>query len=342
MALLSRFLARRGRLVTLATLGLFLGGGCAFLGILHDEDAFAFSHRVHVVDQGLGCTACPRRAETEDDPGMPSQRQCMLCHEELDAEKPDERKVAALFAEGKYARTSAHGSYPGDLQFSHLSHATREADCSACHAAVESNDRPARLGRASMDECMACHAQKSGPNECSSCHAEIDRDWQPANHFLGWRKLHGDAFRAAAANQAQRCDLCHTEQGCASCHAETPPENHSNYWRVRAHGLTARLSRSDCAVCHRSDTCERCHRSAEPLSHRGASFGGTLSTHCLTCHFPLNGESCAVCHQDTPSHFTATTLPDDHSPGMNCRQCHGLTAPLPHVDKGDQCVACHQ
>jgi hypothetical protein len=27
---------------------------------------------------------------------------------------------------------------------------------------------------------------------------------------------------------------------------------------------------------------------------------------------------------------------------MNCRQCHGMTAPLPHVDKGDDCNACHR
>jgi hypothetical protein len=27
---------------------------------------------------------------------------------------------------------------------------------------------------------------------------------------------------------------------------------------------------------------------------------------------------------------------------MNCRQCHGHGAPLPHPDKGDSCTACHK
>ena len=341
MAVLRLAPLRRRRVLVPAALGLIFAGSCAFLGSLRHGDALAFSHRVHVVDQGLGCTDCHRHAESDDDPGMPSQRQCMLCHEELDAEKSEQRKVDVLFTEGKYAWTGVQ-AYPEDVQFSHLSHASREADCSACHAAVESNDRPSRLRRANMDTCMACHEQKSAPNECSSCHAQIDRDWQPADHFMGWMKLHGDAVHAASADQARRCNLCHTERSCAICHEETPPENHTNYWRMRGHGLVAELSRSGCATCHRSDTCDRCHRTAQPLSHRGASFGGTLSTHCLTCHFPLKGEGCAVCHQDTPSHLMATGLPGDHNPGMNCRQCHGVTAPLPHVDKGDLCVACHQ
>ena len=77
-----------------------------------------------------------------------------------------------------------------------------------------------------------------------------------------------------------------------------------------------------------------------PDSH-GGNWGGTQSVHCLTCHFPLSGESCAVCHKGTPSHLEAAPKPDWHTPAMNCRQCHGVGQPLPHVDKGDDCNACH-
>jgi hypothetical protein len=43
-----------------------------------------------------------------------------------------------------------------------------------------------------------------------------------------------------------------------------------------------------------------------------------------------------------PSHSTAAPQPPSHSPGMNCRQCHGISAPLPHVTKGEDCNICHQ
>jgi hypothetical protein len=316
--------------------------GCAFLSGGGEEEGLAFGHREHVVEQGLSCTDCHRKAETDDAPGMPSMRQCMLCHEELDAEKPAERRIDTLFVEGKLRRAESRAAYPDELVFSHLAHVERAQDCNACHADVETNDHPSRLHRADMDDCTSCHAEHGAANECATCHSEIGPDWQPASHLMGWRRLHGEAFHRYSPAPAQRCDLCHTEQSCARCHEEVPPENHTNFWRLRGHGLTARMERSDCSVCHRPDMCDRCHRDAEPLSHRGASFGGARSTHCLTCHFPLQGEGCAVCHQDTPSHMTATALPPDHDPGMNCRQCHGITAPLPHVDKGDLCVACHQ
>jgi hypothetical protein len=102
------------------------------------------------------------------------------------------------------------------------------------------------------------------------------------------------------------------------------------------------MDRESCAVCHQRDFCDRCHASTEPMNHVGA-FGGTLSTHCLGCHFPLSAEEgCGVCHKATPSHLLAAPKPPDHVPGMNCLQCHGIQQPLPHVDKGDDCNTCHK
>ena len=63
---------------------------------------------------------------------------------------------------------------------------------------------------------------------------------------------------------------------------------------------------------------------------------------CLSCHEPLRGESCGVCHEQATSHELATPLPSDHVPGMNCRQCHGNGQPLPHVDNGQLCTSCHR
>jgi hypothetical protein len=71
-------------------------------------------------------------------------------------------------------------------------------------------------------------------------------------------------------------------------------------------------------------------------------FGSPQNTHCLSCHLPLQGEGCFTCHKGTPSHQTAAPMPANHLPSMNCRQCHGLTAPLPHPDNGSLCTACHK
>jgi hypothetical protein len=140
--------------------------------------------------------------------------------------------------------------------------------------------------------------------------------------------MHGQAVRAASQALADRCSLCHTESTCTTCHQESPPENHNNFWRIRGHGIAAQMDRGNCATCHRADSCDRCHAEVLPQNHGG--------------RFPLQSNGCIVCHKGTPSHALATPLPPSHNPGMNCRQCHGVDQPLPHVDNGANCTMCHQ
>ena len=63
-----------------------------------------------------------------------------------------------------------------------------------------------------------------------------------------------------------RCSLCHTESTCAACHQDTPPDNHNNFWRLRGHGVQARVDRDSCATCHRTDFCDRCHFETRPIA----------------------------------------------------------------------------
>ena len=74
-----------------------------------EERGLVFSHRVHV-EEGLGCTDCHAGAEDADEPGMPSQPQCMLCHADLDEQRPPERQVATLFEDGRFQAIRARRS----------------------------------------------------------------------------------------------------------------------------------------------------------------------------------------------------------------------------------------
>jgi len=303
------------------------------------ERPFGFNHRVHVEEEGLECQDCHMGADSADEPGMPRLGQCMLCHEDIDAEKPEERRVETLFVDGDLA-AGAKGALSDEVVFSHLEHAQRADDCTDCHASVATSESRDEIEAIGMAECLACHERSAAPAECATCHTEIDRDWAPRNHELHWRKFHGPTARADTGRPAETCALCHSEKTCVSCHQEEPPDNHTNYWRRRGHPVSAKLDRDNCAACHRSDFCDRCHRDTSPMNHVG-SWGGGQNTHCVGCHFPLSSEGCYTCHRSTPSHLEAAPKPADHSPGMNCRQCHGLTAPLPHLDAGDDCNLCH-
>ena len=334
---------RRAPLVAGLTAVALLIVGCSLgvhLGLTGEDQGLAFSHRVHYEEEGLDCIECHTTYDSEDDPGMPSLAQCMLCHQDMDEEKPPEMRVASLF-DGKVYRRQSISALSDEIVFSHPDHALDEELCGSCHEGIYENDRLDERMAVSMDDCSRCHASLGVPNECSTCHSEIGLDSAPSTHGQFWDRAHGQVFRAGSTLTANRCDLCHTEQDCNDCHFNVLPDNHDNYWRLRGHGLTARMNRSSCATCHREDSCQACHAESRPQNHMGM-WGSTRNTHCMSCHISTTDGGCFVCHQGTPSHSLAAPQPPDHTPGMNCLQCHGISAPLPHVHQGQDCTICHQ
>jgi len=320
---------------------LLLCGSCALIGrIGGGEKRFAFSHRVHVVDEAMSCVSCHENFARADDPGMPSPDTCAVCHEETDAEKPPERQVAGLF-DGENFRALRAAKLDEEVIFSHKLHAKDPASCGGCHVEIDTNEAIDSDIGVRMERCETCHQSESVASECSTCHTQVDVDWAPPSHSFSWRQRHGPVVRGCAGPTADNCSICHTESTCVACHREEAPTNHNAFCRNRSHGLLARMDRASCATCHTPDSCEQCHADTRPVSHTG-SWGGSRSRHCVSCHQPLESEGCVVCHRSTPSHQTAAPKPAWHTPVMNCRQCHGLTQPLPHVDNGDDCNACHQ
>jgi hypothetical protein len=341
MELLEHTSHRRTKLVVLLFLGTFVGG-CAMVNWFGATPAFGFSHRIHA-KEGLECVDCHAAWNSADNPGMPARGGCMLCHENIDANKPPERHIGVLF-EGDVYKVG-HGKLLADeILFSHQRHATKPIDCQACHVGAAESDHLAASSAAGMTDCTACHREQNVANECATCHKRLRIDVAPDSHAFQWKKLHGPTVRAHDTATANNCALCHQdEKDCRTCHQSEPPDNHDNYFRLRGHGLHARMDRQNCAACHRSDSCDACHRDTRPINHVG-SFGGTFSNHCISCHLPLQNNECFTCHKDTPSHALAPPKPPTpvHAPGMNCRQCHGLSQPLPHADNGADCNDCHR
>jgi hypothetical protein len=337
MALLGERARSRAAWTALALAGL---AGCAILERVWGPRELVFSHRLHVQEQEIDCFSCHEHAGVSDDPGMPAAGACDLCHADLDLEKEPERHAARLF-EGEDFRAAHASRLPQEAIFSHARHVAAVEDCGVCHHGIADNERiDGRIG-VDMDGCVACHESYGRREGCAACHAEIDESWTPASHDANWLRSHGRRCRRGDTGEAaDRCSLCHAEATCAECHRLMPPDDHTNFWRRRGHGITARMDRARCSACHESDSCERCHAETVPSNHRGM-WGGTKSLHCLTCHMPLAEEGCSACHASAPSHALAPPKPDWHDPAMNCRQCHGAGQSLSHVDDGGDCNVCH-
>jgi hypothetical protein len=337
----SRTQARVPGVLALLTLA-----GCVLASAMQPKERpFSFNHRFHVEEKELECALCHSSWEDEENPGMPRPAVCQLCHAELDSEKPEDRRVATLF-EGDEFKAAGASRQSEEILFSHKSHATRGLECTACHADVERDDGSLVSSPGSrvmsMEACVACHESSTGPaqSDCAACHAVIRAGVSPPSHQANWKRYHGSLVRGHSQERTDQCSLCHRPSECVNCHHIELPESHNNYWRRRAHGLNASMDRASCFTCHDEDSCQRCHEEIRPVSHTG-SWGEPTDRHCLSCHEPLRSTSCGVCHAGTPSHETATPLPPDHNPAMNCRLCHGNGQPLPHVDNGQACTTCH-
>lgn len=332
-------LTTRG-LAILGTAGA-LSAGCAVLVSLGLVAApLGFSHRVHAAE-GLECEACHAGATTETAAGMPAAAGCLLCHEGIDEAKPPERHAARLFA-GEGVQSAGLAALDDEVRFSHAAHAKARIACAACHGAVVESDRTSASVRVGKDACMGCHVDTGLGDDCASCHATVRRETAPASHALDWRRGHGARVRSRSDANADRCTLCHAETACAACHQTEAPAGHTDHFRHVGHGLLAALDREACDTCHQPDACLACHQDTAPRSH-GAAFGSPGNQHCVSCHLgTTGGGGCVTCHATTPSHALAAPQPAWHVPGMNCRQCHGVGAPLPHPDNGGNCADCHR
>jgi len=301
-----------------------------------------FNHEAHIV-RGVACADCHEGAEKEVRAGMPSKAFCMNCHEELDKEKdkPVEKKVAWFQNEEGELRWADYGKQKEDIKFSHADHAGK-VSCTGCHLEIDKNTGLIPTGPQRMTACVACHQEKAPSKlDCAVCHVSIDRLKKPDNHFQLWTKSHGASAREGAeVATTNNCSLCHQPKACVTCHQTVPPQDHTEFWRLRAHGIAVSLDRSRCTTCHTTDSCVACHKTTAPVSHR-AGWNAPQDGHCRSCHLPLQTSGgCAVCHRDTPGHASAPPKPPWHTPAMICTSCHAAT--LKHPDNGDNCNACHR
>ncbi|OGQ07521.1 MAG: hypothetical protein A3G32_01195 [Deltaproteobacteria bacterium RIFCSPLOWO2_12_FULL_40_28] len=211
--------------------------------------------------------------------------------------------------------------------------------------ANQSCERSTTWGEKYFTKWESDHVDIDKDTKCIDCHDDIkNTKVKPLNHDATWKREHGkfESQRYGFKNE-NVCSLCHTEAQCTKCHQQEAPQQHTEFWKQRGHGVFVGLDRSSCMTCHNdAQFCERCHRLTEPRSHT-AGWGATTNRHCNSCHFPLTaagGQQCAVCHAGTPSHNSTPSQPSDalHVTGANCAGCH---TSLRHPDNGMACTICH-
>ena len=234
MALLNRTTRSLGGFnAALAVVVLMAATSCVLIESWMGEPV-AFSHAMHI-DTGLECADC----HGDDGAPVPAELDtCLMCHEDIDPEKPVELHAATIMA-----ALQPRPAWSDDVIFGHEPHLDAGLDCASCHGDIASSDvlpEPALVQ--GMADCTACHEQQGLVTaNCQTCHTELTVETAPDGHGNGWTRMHGTVFRSGSERTVDDCAMCHSESSCTECHLSEPPVSHNNTWRLRTHGVAASI-----------------------------------------------------------------------------------------------------
>jgi hypothetical protein len=319
-------------------IALLVAAGCSFFALRDFEQRF--SHRLHI-EQEISCSSCHAASAETGTTSMPSVGTCLACHGTSEHREayPYELEIQSRPRDDVFETPPRFE----DLRFSHAAHAAKGVACEACHSDLDA--LPGSTSRTGTDVagCEKCHRDERVASNCEVCHVRMREDVRPPSHESAhWGRDHGRALAyGAELAHEESCSLCHSENDCDSCHRVEKPRDHTEHFRMKGHGIAVGIERERCTTCHVENFCVRCHEDTAPRDHFTASWGGTRSNHCVRCHEPLGESRCAVCHDSTLGHETATAIPPFPHPGTesDCYQCHLRP---PHADNGMPCITCHR
>ncbi len=131
----------------------------------------AFPHSLHL-QAGVTCVGCHRDAAGSPQAGLPSARECALCHAKIGTQSPVVRQALAYEGKGEEIpwrpvygfAASAH------VLFRHDMHVRGGIACSTCHGSMAGVSTARVWQPFSMGVCLSCHREHAAGTECEQCH----------------------------------------------------------------------------------------------------------------------------------------------------------------------------
>ena len=116
-----------------------------------------FSHKHHVMDDGIDCRYCHTTVETSAFAGIPSTQVCMNCHSEVWAESSALQPVFDSFKSGQPLQWNRVTNLPDFVYFDHSIHVDKGVGCSTCHGRVDEMPLTFKTQSMQMSFCLDCH-----------------------------------------------------------------------------------------------------------------------------------------------------------------------------------------
>jgi hypothetical protein len=154
-------LSLAGLLIVVASLILFamILGRSSYVTRAHEfvEQPVQFSHRHHVLDDGIDCRYCHTSVETSPFAGIPPTKTCMNCHSQIWNQAPILEPVRASFREDVPIRWIRVHDLPDFVYFNHSVHVKKGMGCETCHGRIDEMPLTLQQNTLQMDWCLNCH-----------------------------------------------------------------------------------------------------------------------------------------------------------------------------------------
>ncbi len=141
----------------LLVLGLFVRSSYATGVGTYVDQPVPFSHKHHVLDDGIDCRYCHTTVETSAFAGIPPTKICMNCHSQIWAQSPVLAPVRNSFASGNPIPWNRVNSLPDFVYFNHSIHVAKGIGCVSCHGQIDEMPLTAKAQSLQMSFCLDCH-----------------------------------------------------------------------------------------------------------------------------------------------------------------------------------------
>ena len=205
--------------LSLAGLLLFVAGLITFAMILgrssyvtraqeYIEQPVQFSHRHHVLDDGIDCRYCHTSVETAAFAGIPPTKTCMTCHSQIWAAVPILEPVRASFRDDRPMRWIRVHDLPDFVYFNHSVHIKKGMGCETCHGRIDQMPLTLQQNTLQMDWCLNCHRN---PENYVRPRSEIYTMGYkpPVPQSVAGPRLMDEYGISADSTQRTSCSTCH-------------------------------------------------------------------------------------------------------------------------------------
>ena len=128
------------------------------VGVAPDQPV-PFSHKHHVMDDGIDCRYCHTSVETSAFAGIPPTETCMSCHAQLWTSAELLEPVRESYRTGRSLAWTRVHDLPDYVYFNHSIHVNKGIGCSTCHGRIDLMPLTYKVNTLYMNWCVACHRE---------------------------------------------------------------------------------------------------------------------------------------------------------------------------------------